>query len=577
MSANAELLEIMAGFLPEAADLCQKVSRALLSLEERAGAPTPTPDVYKDLARGLHTLKGTSSTLGLDDLSAIAHAMEDVVAPLHKLMRTIPAAIADELLQTLDAFQMRLRAHAEGRSAELGAVDSIVARLRKTVPVVPETAAAVAPTPASPDTPPAAVETSVEEQDWRVNGRDVVSLFREVERMREMRLRVAERRRLVDSALAALAKLTNLPVTANVHTQLVAVSLGLKVDGEDVGDVVDSLEQGIKSMCTLPLRTVVDPLHRLVRDFCRSVGKEAKLSVVGGELSIDRRILERLKGPLVHMARNALDHGIEPPATRLGRGKDRMGSLVIRAEQQGNMFFLEVADDGGGIDCPRIKEVALERELFSSQELSEMSAKETMRIVFEPGFSTRAEVSGTSGRGVGMDVVLAEVEALGGTVDLESTPGQGTRIVLVLPADLGSSPILLVRSGEHQFGLPIVAVEAVVAARSGRIRTNSNAVELKYHEDVLHLGDLGNLMGLCEPKLPSEGQPILIVQAQGRRAAIAVDEVIGDREQLIHPLPPELRSEVSAYQGASVQGFGELLLVLRSEWVVQSVHEGASA
>src|SRR5213076_3514784 len=142
----------------------------------------------------------------------------------------------------------------------------------------------------------------------------------------------------------------------------------------------------------------------------------------------------KMKGPLVHLVRNALDHGVELPATRAARSKHRAGAVVIRVEQQGNMVFVEVADDGGGLDCERILEVAAERRLYSGEELARMSRAEVMRIIFAPGFSTRAEVSGTSGRGVGMDVVLNEVESLGGTVDVQSTAGQGTRFVLMLPA-----------------------------------------------------------------------------------------------------------------------------------------------
>jgi chemotaxis protein histidine kinase CheA len=576
MALDAALLEIVAGFVPEAAELCEKVSRDLLLLEAKPGAPAPNADVYKSLWRGLHTLKGTSATLGLDDLSSIGHAMEDVVAPLHKGLAPIPPAIADELLRTLDLFQERLRGHADGKSDELGEAAPTVERLRAlaTRNAAPKAIEVAVQAVAIAEAP---VETTAldDQGSWRVNSRDVVSLFREVERMREMRLRMAERRRLVDATLAAVTKLAAVPETAAVYTELVAVSRALRVDGEEIGEVVDSLEHGIKTICTLPLRTIVEPLHRSIRDLCRTSGKEATLSIVGGELSIDRRILERLKGPLVHLIRNALDHGIEAPKARVERGKHRAGAIVVRVEQQGNMVFVEVADDGAGIDCARIREVAVQKGLYSEDELSRMTPAQVMRIVFEPGFSTRAVVSGTSGRGVGMDVVSTEVEALGGTIDLQSTPAQGTRFMIVLPAELGSCPILLVRCGEHQFGLAVVAVEGVVAARRERIRASSAALSLEYRDELLPLRDLGNLMGLREPELPSDGQPLLVVQAQGERAAIAVDEVIGDREQVIHPLPIELRASAAAYQGASVQGFGELLLVLRSDWLVQSSQKAA--
>jgi chemotaxis protein histidine kinase CheA len=596
------LLEIIRGFLPEATELCSKVSRDLLSLEEKQGGAAPLPDVYKNLARGLHTLKGTSATLGLDDLSGIGHAMEDVVAPLHKGLKPIPSHIADELLRTLDTFQSRLQAHAEARSGDLPDFAAILGALRALASpapgapslrpgtfegaLVPKKPADVPPIEAAPpDGPPAQAATdgateghALDDQaGWRVNSRDVVSLFREVERMREMRLRMAERRRLMETTLAAVTKLANIPETGVVYTQLVAISRALQVDGEEVGEVVDSLEQGIKTICTLPLRTIVEPLHRAVRDLCRTTGKEAGLSIVGAELSIDRRILERLKGPLVHLIRNALDHGIEPPSVRKERGKHRAGALVIRVEQQGNMVFVEVADDGAGIDFDRIRDVAASRGLYSVQELARMAVAQVTRIIFEPGFTTRSQVSGTSGRGVGMDVVLNEVQALGGTVDVQSTPGQGCRFILVLPAELGTCPILLVRSGEHQFGLPVVAVEGVIAARRHLIRDGVDGLRLEYRDELLHLRDLGHLMGFREVERPSEGQPILIVQSHGNRAAIVVDDVIGDREQVIHPLPPELKTVASSYQGASIQGFGELVLVLRSDWVVQSSRQTGHA
>jgi chemotaxis protein histidine kinase CheA len=595
------LLEIIRGFLPEATELCEKVSRDLLSLEEKQGAAAPLPDVYKSLARGLHTLKGTSATLGLDDLSDIGHAMEDVVAPLHKGFKPIPSRIADQLLRTLDTFQSRLQAHAEARSGDLPDSTPIIAGLRalgSQAPgamslrpakpegtLVPKKPAELPSTDATPAAgPPAQAATDgvtdgpvIDDQGWRVNSRDVVSLFREVERMREMRLRMAERRRLMETTLAAVTKLANIPETGVVYTQLVAISRALQVDGEEVGEVVDSLEQGIKTICTLPLRTIIEPLHRAVRDLCRTTGKEAGLSIVGAELSIDRRILERLKGPLVHLIRNALDHGIELPAVRKERGKHRAGALVIRVEQQGNMVFVEVADDGGGIDFDRIREVAASRGLYSTQELARMGVAEVTRIIFEPGFTTRAKVSDTSGRGVGMDVVMNEVQELGGTVDVQSTPGQGCRFILVLPAELGTCPILLVRSGEHQFGLPVVAIEGIVAARRHLIRDGVDGLKLEYRDELLHMRDLGHLMGFREVERPAEGQPILIVQSHGNRAAIVVDDVIGDREQVIHPLPAEMKTVASAYQGASIQGFGELVLVLRSDWVVQASRQAEKA
>jgi len=306
-----------------------------------------------------------------------------------------------------------------------------------------------------------------------------------------------------------------------------------------------------------------------VRDVCKTTGKLARLSVVGGEVSLDRRILESLRGPLVHLVRNAVDHGIESPEVREGRGKHREGALVIRVEQQGNMLFIEVSDDGGGLDNARIKQVAIERNIVPTAEAEAMLPAQLHQLIFRNGFSTRGTVTEVSGRGVGMDVVRNEVQALQGHVEVQSTPGQGSRFLLSLPADLGSSPVLVVRCGEHQLGIPMAAVESSRAARGGDLRVGRSRVQLDHREQLIPVQDLGALVGLRQPEVPADGQPLLILQSQGRRLALSVDEVLGDRELVIRPLPVEVR-DLAAWQGAATLARGELVLILRPDFLVSS-------
>jgi chemotaxis protein histidine kinase CheA len=393
-----------------------------------------------------------------------------------------------------------------------------------------------------------------------------VALLHEVERLREVRLRVDERRRELDRALAALTRLGLLAQTAEVRGQLAGVQRALASDGEEAADIVASMEEGLKAITTLPMRTILEPLRRTVRDVCKTTGKLARLSVVGGEISLDRRILESLRGPLVHLVRNAVDHGVESPEVREARGKHREGALVIRVEQQGNMLFVEVSDDGGGLDDARIRQVAIERNIVPTAEAEAMLPAQLHQLIFRNGFSTRGTVTEVSGRGVGMDVVRNEVQTLQGHIEVQSTPGQGTRFLLSLPADLGSSPVLVVRCGEHQLGLPMSAIETSLLARFDEIRTSRQKIQLVHREELLPLVDLGALVGLRQAEQPQEGQPLLVLQSQGKRVALAVDEVIGDLELAIRPLPPEVR-ELPAYQGAATLARGELLLIVRPDWV----------
>ena len=182
-------------------------------------------------------------------------------------------------------------------------------------------------------------------------------------------------------------------------------------------------------------------------------------------------------------------------------------------------------------------------------------------------------MSDISGRGVGLDVVKSQILALQGQVEVQSVPGQGSRFILTLPAELGSSPVLVVRCGEHQLGLPMVAVESSRGAKARDLRVGRSRVQLEHREQLLPLQDLGALLGLRQPEVPSEGQPLLILQSQGKRLALSVDEVLGDRELVIRPLPVEVR-ELPAYQGAATLARGDLILILRADWLVDHERRG---
>ena len=571
--------QLLEGFVDEGREICERVTKNLLELEK---AKAIDPAVFDELARGLHTMKGSAATLGLDELSELAHAMENVFLPLRGSEGTMPLPVADALLKTVDVWLLHLKATADGSeqpdlvpwfelvrglatadAPQNGKPDK-AGELPSAAPEQPK-AQRSDPTPERSD--PAPEEGKQDDGSWRVNTRQVIGLLDEVERLRELRLRVEERRREMEKALSQLARLGILSETAETRALLMGVSRALAADGEEAADIVNSMEDGLKSITTVPVRTILEPLRRAVRDLCKQIGKEAQLSVVGAEVSLDRRVLEALRGPLVHLVRNAVDHGLESPELREKRGKHREGALVVRVEQQGNMLFVEVADDGAGLDLARIREVAAQRALATPDEIATMPVPQLSQLIFRPGFSTKMEVSELSGRGVGLDVVQRQIEALRGHVEVHTVQGQGTRFVLSLPTGLGSSPVLVVRCGEHLLGIPMIAVESSRPSRAREIRVGRNRVQLEHREELLPLQDLGALMGLRQSEVPPEGAPILVLQSQGRRLALAVDEVVADRELNIRPLPIEVR-DLPAYQGAATLARGELILIVRADWLV---------
>ncbi|HEY5947064.1 MAG TPA: response regulator [Kofleriaceae bacterium] len=564
---------LLDGFAAEARDISQRVTGNILALENPGGEDEERRKQYDDLARGLHTLKGNASTFGFPQLSELAHKMEDVIALLRPTLVPIPADTTDLLLRSVDVFMSKLALRASDHDP---ALDELIAALVEhgaiTKPRRPTLPSLVAPdgtvkpgivertlAKPAPDAMPAV-------DDWRIGPRHVEMLMREVERLRELRLRLDEQRREVERELRALEHKTTIDASSARGT-LTAISRVLGVESEEANDIVEGLEQELKSVATLPLYSVLEPLQRAVRDLCRSLGKEARLAIVGAEISLDRRLLESLKGPLLHLVRNAVDHGIELPSLRISAGKHREGSISIRVERTGNLVVIEVEDDGAGLDAAQIRDTAIARNVLSAEDAAALDERELYQLVFRPAFSTRSEITETSGRGVGLDVVRAAVQALGGHVELHTTLGSGSRFVLTLPAALGATPVLVVRVDEQTIGIPLVAIETIRMAKAEHVHVGRTTARFEHAGHLLPLYELGAILALrASGPISPDGKPILILASRGIRIALSVDELIGDRELVVRPLPSELHD--LPYQGAAIHARGDLLLVVQPEFLV---------
>src|SRR5437868_1946577 len=465
--------QLLPGFVDESKEIVDRVTEHLIELEKARDEPR-----FDDLARGLHTLKGSAATLGLAELSELAHRMEDAVLPLRKKPVALPGALTDALLKALDIWMQHLRATAaKSKLPDLSPSKELLDSVRRAMETV-DSGKSASNAPARPrrepkrerrerarepeeaSTAPTSADATSSGDDaasWRVRTREVAALLHEVERLREVRLRVEERRRELGRAVQQLSSLGILAETAGSRALLMGV-------------------------------------------------------------------------------------------------------------QRGNMLFVEVSDDGNGLDLAAIKQAARELSIAAAAELDAMTPAQLHQLIFRNGFSTRRTVTEVSGRGVGMDVVRSQIQALQGHIEVQSTPGQGTRFSLTLPAELGSSPVLVVRCGEHELGIPMPAVETSLLARSGELRVARTRVQLSHREQLIPVQDLGALLALRQSEVPHDGQPLLVLQSQGRRIALAIDDVVGDRELVIRPLPPEVR-DLAAYQGAATLARGELVLIVRPDWL----------
>jgi two-component system chemotaxis sensor kinase CheA len=572
-------------FRTQAEETGVRISRAIVALERAADDPAAVASTYGDLARDLHALKGTAAMLALTGPAGVIHRMETLVLPHREARGPLPAPLADLLLEGIDAFVAAVRARSEGR--EEPTLSDVAEQMDRAAGVRASIAPSGGPPPA---TPPRSVAGGSERPNaeateargdspawlasWRVDASQVGALMREAERLREVCLRLDEHARELERSIEETR--SGSAGMAETRWRLKSLKRGVVVTSREAADIAESFDEALKTLASMPTRTVLDPLHRAVRDLCRQHGKEATLSVVGAECSLDRRLLDTLGTTLTHLVRNAIDHGMESPAVRERAGKHHEGALVIRVVSQGNLVIVEVSDDGAGIDLARVGERALARGIVTPDALSRMSHDEIAQLVFHDGISTKEEVSETSGRGVGLSAVRRGIEEAGGHVEVWSKAGQGTRFVLTMAATLGSTPILVVRVGDHSVGFPLVSVEMARCARQEDLRVHASRVDFVHRGELLALHDVGARLGFREAQVPSHGQPLLVIQSEHGRAAILVDEIIGDRELVLRSLPRELR-DIPAYQGVATLAHGEVILVCRPEWFVRRVEHSPGA
>ncbi|BAV96689.1 Hpt domain-containing protein [Lysobacter enzymogenes] len=322
--------------------------------------------------------------------------------------------------------------------------------------------------------------------------------------------------------------------------------------------VSSELQEGLMRTRMVPFDTLLPRLRRVVRQASSELGKQVALKLEGTQGELDRNVLERMTAPLEHMLRNAVAHGLETPAKRRASGKTDEGTVRIAVRREGSEVVLEVADDGAGLDRAAIRRRGEERGLVRSDAV--LSDSDLDMLILEPGFSTADEVSRLAGRGVGMDVVASEVRQLGGALDIQSTPGQGVRFTLRLPQTLAVTQAVFVRIGDTTFAVPIASVRGV--GRLSRDLLDQGEVAYRYGGEDYHVHDLGVLVGHAPAK--AEGQlqmPLLLIRSGDLRAAVSVDQVIGNREIVVKPVGPQIAS-VPGIFGATIMGDGRVVVIL---------------
>jgi two-component system chemotaxis sensor kinase CheA len=332
--------------------------------------------------------------------------------------------------------------------------------------------------------------------------------------------------------------------------------------------VVRELRRRALDIRTTSVRRLTERLPIVTSDLARSLGKRVRLEAAGDEVEVDRAILDQLDDPLLHLVRNAVDHGIEPPDEREAAGKDPVGTLRIRAWLEAGRLRLRLDDDGRGIDVESLRRKAVERGLLMEMVAEDLPPERVFDFVFEPGISTAERVTDISGRGVGMDAVKRAVEALGGTIKLESVAGAGTAIELDLPSMVALQRVLLVQVGGERLALPVAPLEAVLGTEEARVeRAEGVDAFFLYKEEPLPLLDLGQQIGLPRVERADSGN-VLVLEVRGFKLGLHVERALGNLEVYVRDVPAPL-DEIAVLGGVAVLTDGAPVFLLELGVVVE--------
>jgi two-component system, chemotaxis family, sensor kinase CheA len=532
-------------FIAESQEGLDRMERCLTELETRPGE---SEQLVGEIFRSVHTIKGTTGFLGFERLEKLAHAGEHLLGSLREGKLAVTSELISGLLRLMDGLRaiLTLIEATGSEGTRVGDEDTELIEELEALNVVGPVAAgssvvAAGEKPAAVAAVPAVTVSGAALSDKTLRI-DVEVLNRMMNLVGEL---VLTRNQMLQSGVEA----SNFP------------ELARRLDS-----VTADLRETVMQARMQPVGNLFGKFPRMVRDLAQTCGREVRIEFSGQETGLDKSLLEAIKDPLTHAVRNAVDHGIEPPAERVMAGKPSEGCLRLRAFHQSGSVVIELADDGAGIGIERVRAKAVERGLVTIEQAENMTEREALQLIFLPGFSTAAAVTTVSGRGVGMDVVRANVEKVGGSVELESKVGLGTTLRLRVPLTLAIVPALVVRSGGQSFALPQSAlVELVYVPKRDEEKAveRMGAAELyRLRERLLPVVWLDRLLGLeMRSGEDRHGFYMAVLEAEGCRYGLVVDDLLAPEEIVVKPLSAVLK-EIGLFSGATVLGSGMLALIL---------------
>lgn len=597
---------LLATFRVEAQEHIQAITANLLALE-RGLPPDEAREAVEATFRRAHTLKGAARAVSLTDVEALCQACESLLSRLTRGQMALTRPILNRLQEAVDGL-----AHLLVGGGDPATVRDLIRRLeageapgdRDQGTGIRDQGSGIGGqelTPIPHPPPPVLLADTI-----RLATAKLDALLLQAEDLLVPKLAAGERVREARSLVEALGRPhPPSPDLREVENQARALLSHLVHDERATKGVVDGLADELLQIRLMPASTVLALMPRMVRDLAQEKGKEVELVTHDPDLEVDRKVLEAIKDPLIHLVRNAIDHGIEPPEDRSLAGKPRRGRVAVTiAPLEGSRIEIRVEDDGGGIDLARVRAAAVRARLLTEEEAQVLPDNAALDLIFRSGLSTSPIITDLSGHGLGMAIVKEHVERLAGQIRVETEARVGTTVRLILPATIATFLGLLVRAGGQPFLLPIEAVERAIRIApeqiesvEGRkvVRWNGRPLSLAWLSDLLELpqeqglgvggqgsGDRGQELApgprppFSGPRPPTPGPrplyPCVILRSGEERVGLLVEEIQGDREVLVKEFAPPL-IRVRTVAGAGLLGTGQVVLILRPADLVKSIRE----
>ena len=344
----------------------------------------------------------------------------------------------------------------------------------------------------------------------------------------------------------------------------------MQEDDAKLSLVVNKLEQMVKDIRLLPLATIFHMIPRMVRDIAKEKGKEISLSISGSETNADKKIIEEIKTPLIHIIRNAIDHGIELPNERIAVGKDAIGKIHINARHNENKIIIEVHDDGRGVNLEKIRQKAISKGLLTFDEMKSMTDEQLMNLIFWPGFSTEEKVTDISGRGVGLDIVQTKILQLNGLVKVQSVLGQGTKLVIELPVTMATIKSFIVKLNSQTFAIPVSTIKSVVKISSEDVYMKDGKDNILYQKTSVPIFNLSKILGFPPSNEVKEKKTVLLIEAENNIVGLEVEELVGDQEILNKELSPPL-FKLKNISGITTLVNGDICLIINVSEVLKTI------